>query len=101
MYTKINKISSGKNNLSNYVEGYDVYNSKLMELLNDPSIERVAYTINTYEYRPDLIADDFYNDKTYLGILFLTCGTSYENYKKGTVLYLITKSDIDNILNNI
>lgn len=101
MYTKLNKMSSTKSNLSNYMEGSDVYNSLLIELLNDPSIEREAYTIRTFEYRPDLIAEDYYNDSSYLGILFLTCGTYYENYKKGTVLYLINKSDIDNILNSI
>lgn len=101
MYTKTNKINSGKVDLSNYIEGYDVYNSTLLELLNDSSIVRETYTINTYEYRPDLIAKDYYGSTSYMGILFLTCGAAYTSYKKGAILSLVTKKDIDSILEKI
>lgn len=101
MYTKSNKISSNRYDLSNYIEGFDVYNSELINLIVNTDVEKDSYIINTYEYRPDLIAEDYYGSSSYLGLLFLMCGISFENYKKGTVLRLIKPGDLDNIISNI
>lgn len=98
MYTKNKSIGARKQDLSNYVEGYDVYNSKLLDLLKNPNIEKVEYVITKYEYRPDLIAEDFYGDEKYTGILMIICGISLEGYTRGTVLNLIPKSKIENII---
>ena len=101
MYKKDSKIIVGKQDLSNYIEGYDLYNSTLVSLLSDPSIERECYTITNYAYRPDLIAREFYGDTKYLGILYLTCGIDLDSYSQGTVLSLIPKLKIIEILNEI
>jgi hypothetical protein len=101
MYKKTDKINSSKNDLSNYIEGFDVYNSVILEYLNDTSLAREDYMINTYEYRPDMIAKDYYGSTSYMGILFLTCGTSFDNYSKGTVLRLIKKEDLDKVMDKI
>ena len=98
MYTKSKSMGSKKQDLSNYVEGYDIYNSKLLELLKDPKIETVEYTITKYEYRPDLIAQDFYRDEKYTGILMITCGIGLEEYIRGVILKLIPKSVLDRII---
>lgn len=101
MYTKNSTIISNKNELANYISGFDVYNSSLLVSLSDPRIERTMYTITAYEYRPDLIAEDFYGDTSYQGLLMLQSGTSLVGYQRGYVLSLIPKLTLDNILGNI
>lgn len=101
MYKKKNITTSGKQDLSNYIEGFDVYNAEITELINDPKLNWTTYTITTFEFRPDLIAEEVYGDVKYLGVLFLLCGTSFENYTKGTVLSLLPKEEINKILEKL
>jgi len=101
MYKKSNTIISNKENLANYIEGYDIYNSTLLVILNDPSISRVQYEITAYEYRPDLLAKDFYGSTSYMGLLILQASRGLETYKRGSILNLIPKNILDNILSNI
>lgn len=101
MYAKESRIIGARENLSNYIEGEDVYNSLFLHIINDPTIERSLYQITVYEYRPDLIARDFYGSEDYLGILLVQVGINLEQYKKGTVLSLIPKSIIDGVLANM
>ena len=101
MYTKQNRIISNKAELANYIEDFDVYNSKLIEKLRNPALSKNVYEITVYEYRPDLIAQDFYGSTTYTGLVILQCGIGLESYTKGTVLSLLSKSTIDSILGYI
>lgn len=101
MFTKESKIINNKQNLSNYISGFDVYNSSLLIYLNDPQIERENYEIMTYTFRPDLIAEDYYGDASYEGLVVLMASIGLENYTKGSVIQLIPKSVLDNILSNI
>lgn len=101
MYTKDSKIISNKQNLSNYISGYDVYNSSLLIYLNDPQIEREPYVINTYEFRPDLIANDYYGSTDYEGLVILMASRGLETYTKGSIIQLIPKATLENILKNI
>ena len=101
MYTRNKTITSNIENASNYIEGYDVYNSKLIEQLRDPALEREEYEITASEYRPDLIAEDYYGSDSYVGLLMIQTGTTLTNYKKGTVLSLIPKSELDSFLRSI
>lgn len=101
MFTKESKIINNKQNLSNYISGYDVYNSSLLIYLNDPQIERENYEIMTYTFRPDLIAQDYYGDVSYEGLVVLMASIGLESYTKGSVIQLIPKSVLDNILSNI
>jgi hypothetical protein len=101
MYSKANKVSSGIEDVVNYISGYDVYNSKLIEQLRDPSLPREQYEIKTFEYRPDLIAQDFYGSTDYEGLLMVQTGSTLTNFKKGTTLTLIPKSNIDSLLRSI
>lgn len=52
MYTKKDEIISNKENLSNYIDGIDVYNSSILVYLNNPIIERESYEITAYEVEP-------------------------------------------------
>ena len=101
MFTKESKIINNKQNLSNYISGYDVYNSSLLIYLNDPQIERENYEIMTYTFRPDLIAQDHYGDVSYEGLVVLMASIGLESYTKGNVIQLIPKSVLDSILSNI
>lgn len=101
MYSKKSTIINNKQDLSNYIEGFDVYNSEILLKLNDPGIQREDYEITTYEYRPDLIAEDYYGDSSYMGIVLLTCARGLETYTRGSVLKLIPKRSLDEILNSI
>lgn len=99
MFTSSNRITNNKLDPSNYIEDYDVYNSILIDKLRDPSITRSSYVINTYEFRPDLIARDFYGDSKYMGIMMLSLSLDLSQYTKGTVLEMIPKASIDAIVN--
>lgn len=101
MYTRTKTISSSIEGANNYIEGYDVYNSKLIEQLRDPSLRREEYEITASEYRPDLIAEDYYGSSSYESLLMIQTGTTLTNYKKGTVLSLIPKSELDAFLRSI
>lgn len=101
MYRKNKTIIENKEDLGNYIEGYDVYNSLLLLKLSDASFKKEAYQITTYEYRPDLIAKDYYNSETYLVYVLLQGGKSIEGYKKGTILRLIPKDILDSIISSI
>lgn len=101
MYKKKSTILNNKVNLSNYIDGYDIYNSEFLEKLNDPSIQRVDYEITTYEFRPDLIAEDFYGSTNYLGIVVLTAARGLETYTRGSIIKLIPPITLENILNNL
>lgn len=101
MYSKENKIFSGLSKLENYIEGNDIYNSKLLFLLGDPNIIRNEYKILNYQYRPDLIAKDFYGDVSYLGLLILQTGLPLSEYKIGRSLQLIPKESLDILLSSL
>lgn len=101
MYTKASKIISNKQNLSNYFSGFDVYNSSLLVKLNDPSIIRDSYEITTYTFRPDLIAEDYYGSNDYSGLVILMAARRLQTFTKGSIIQLIPKSTLDNILSNI
>jgi hypothetical protein len=101
MYTRDNRVSSGLEDIVNYISGYDVYNSKLIERLKDPSLPREEYEIKTFEYRPDLIAKEVYGSTNYEGLLLVQTGTTLTNYTKGTTLMLIPKENLDSLLRSI
>ena len=101
MYTRHNKIFSDLEDIVNYIDGSDVYNSKLIELLRDPGLPRKEYEIKTFEYRPDLIAKDVYGSTSYESLLMIQTGTTLTNFKKGTTLMLITKESLDTLLRSI
>ena len=101
MYTRTKTISSSIEGANNYIEGYDVYNSKLIEQLRNPGLEREQYEINTSEYRPDLIAEDYYGSSSYESLVMIQTGTTLTNYTKGSVLSLIPKSELDSFLRSI
>lgn len=101
MFKKESKIINTKQNLGNYISGHDVYNSELLVRLADPSIQREYYEITTYEYRPDLIAKDYYGSASYEGFVVLLAGIGLENYRLGAVLSLIPKTTLDRILGEL
>lgn len=101
MYRKNKTILASKEDLGNYIEGYDVYNSLLLLRLSDTSLEKELYQITTFEYRPDLIAKDYYSSESYLAYVLLQGGRSIENYKKGAILQLVPKNILDSIIASI
>lgn len=101
MFNKKDVIISNKENLSNYIEDIDIYNASILVYLNNPNIEKESYEITAYEYRPDLIAEDYYGSVSYAGLLMLQAARGLETYKRGSILKLIPKIVLDNILSNI
>jgi hypothetical protein len=98
MYTRNNKVSSSIEDIVNYIEDTDVYNSSLIEKLRDPGLPREEYEIKTFEYRPDLIAKEVYGSTGYEGLLMVQTGSTLENLKKGVTLMLIPKENLDSLL---
>ena len=101
MYSRAKIVSSGLEDIVNYISGSDVYNSKLIELLKNPGLEREEYEITTFEYRPDLIAQEVYGSTDYEGLLMIQTGTTLINYKRGETLMLIPKDSLDSLLRSI
>ena len=101
MYKKESRIKGNTTELGNYISGSDVYNSTILYKLSDPEIEKVPYEIKTYAFRPDLIAIDFYGSSDYLPYVLLSSGIGLEQYRKGTIIKLIPKEIINNIINNL
>ncbi len=99
MYTR-KTLSTNSKDISNYIEGADVYNSSLIAILSGISEEdREEYLIQRYEYRPELIAKDFYGSEDYYGLFLLTSGATLRDLWKGNILHLIPKNLIDRALN--
>lgn len=101
MYKKVSRILNSVNGLGNYIENNDVYNSELLLKLSDPTIEKELYEIKLYQYRPDLIAKDYYGDSSYEGLLILQVARSLSGYYKGALLELIPKDLLDRIISNL
>ena len=101
MYTKEQKIQNSLTNLSNYIEGFDVYNSLFLQKISDPTLEREKYQITVHEFRPDLMAQDFYGSAEYMGILLVQARVDLKSLKRGVVLELLPKKTIDNIISGM
>lgn len=101
MYRTSGRKTSSFQDLSQYVEGNDIYNSYILRKLDDPTIDKIPYLITTYEYRPDLIAKEIYGDSSYCGLLMTQCRISLSGYVRGTVLRVIPKQDLDKIIMEI
>ena len=101
MYKRPQKIITSQSNLSNYIEGFDVYNSWFLQKISDQSLEREKYQITVHEFRPDLMAQDFYGDSGYMGILLVQTKVGIESLKRGVVLELIPKNIIDSIISEM
>ena len=101
MYTKSDRIIRNQTELSNYIPNTDVYNSKLLYHLSDPNLEKVSFEIKVSEYRPDLIAKEFYGSTDYTPYILLSSGLKLEHLEKGAVISLIPKDILDNIIKSI
>lgn len=98
MYKKEQRIISSIEDVSNYIEGYDIYNSTFLSLLYNSTEPKEKYEITVYEFRPDLICKDFYGSEDYYGIFLLQTKKLLTGFKKGVILELLPKSAIDNII---
>lgn len=101
MFKSDSKIINSTEDLSNYIQGYDLYNSLLLDRLRDPGLPFEYYEITVYEYRPDLIARDFYGSTDYLGLVLVQNGMGQEGYRRGAVLKLIPKNVLSTIISGI
>lgn len=93
--------SSSFEGISQYIEGRDIFNSKILRDITDSSLNKVSYMITRYEYRPDLIAKDIYGSTEYTGLLMAQCRISVEGYVRGAVLRIVSKDTLDNIIKNL
>lgn len=101
MFKRNKRIISNKLEIGNYVEEFDIYNSLFLKRLLDPSNTREKYKITLYEYRPDLIAKDYYGSEDYMAILLIETGKELGDFKKGEYLDLIPKDIVDSILESM
>lgn len=101
MYKSKNTITNGLWDLSNYIDNIDIYNSLLLNKLSNPGLTRELYEIKTYQFRPDLIAKDYYESENYMGLVILQTGLTLSNFTRGTILNLIVKRELDNILGEL
>ena len=101
MYTKPKRLSSNIVDLSNYIENYDVYNSKLLSILADPNIYKESFIITASNYRPDLIAERYYGSADYTGLVILQSKKRLFEFVEGTELALIPKQMLDKIIDSI
>lgn len=101
MYNKPTKYTYTSEELSNYIEGNDVYNSSFLSIISNSAYPRITYVITEYEYRPDLIAREIYGSSTYEGLLMIQTGLVLEDYTRGRKLEILSKATLDSILGNL
>ena len=101
MYKKKGKTIVSIQDPANYIYGKDIYDSYLLDVINNPTISRERHEITVHEYRPDLIAQDIYGSSSYMGLLLLQTKKGLEEYKRGTILEVIPKTVLDKILSEI
>lgn len=101
MFKHTSKRDLTLEDLANYIEGFDVYNARLMDGIRDAYNDRVTYEIRTFEYRPDLIAKDIYGSTKYTGLFMLSCGVGLEGLYKGAIIQVIPKEVLDNLVYNL
>lgn len=97
----INRNITTTDKLSNYINGSDVYSSELLYQLTNPDLERELFEVTTWEYRPDIIAKNFYGSTSYTDLVILQMKVGIEDLKKGLIIRLIPKSTLDNLINNL
>lgn len=100
MYTKPSRIYTDRKNLENYINEADVYNSLLLFYLQDSDLETSEYIVKT-PYRTDIMAEEFYGDVGYEPFVILQIKTPINQVTRGRVFKLITKQEIDSILEKI
>lgn len=100
MFKQNKLINTNKTELADFIEGQDIFNSLLISEMNRPGIMKTIYTVTT-DYRPDLVALEFYGSENYLGILLLQTSPSLSVFKKGTQLKLLPKETIDEIITRL
>lgn len=101
MYNKPTKYTYTSEELSNYIEGNDVYNSSFLSIISNSALPRITYIISEYEYRPDLIAAELYGSSSYEGMLVLQTGLTLDKFVKGKKLEVLSKKTLDSILNSL
>ena len=107
MFTQNKVVSSNKTELANFIKDQDIFNSLLLEEMHKPGMTRYIYNVNSLilpsatNYRPDLVAIDFYGSEDYLGILLLQASPSLSSFKKGSRLSLLPKETIDEIITRL
>lgn len=101
MFSKSKDLKNSRQDFSNYVDGYDIYNSRIFDLLKEHDGERILYEIHVNEFRPDLIAKDLYGSSVYLGFLYISAGLGLENYKKGAIISVYPKYVIEEVINSL
>ena len=101
MYRSNNKITNQIEDLVNYIDGVDIYNSLVVQELKNPGLTREPYEITTYQYRPDLIAREFYGSESYEGLVLLQTGLVLSNFTRGKVIQLIAKTELNNLLRKL
>lgn len=97
MYKRPARIYSSLTGLEHYIEGTDVFNSKLLYLLSEPGLRTSKYVIKE-PYRTDLIALDFYGDLSYEDYVILQTKLPISSLKTGLEIELLDKSELDTIL---
>lgn len=100
MFAQNKTINSNKVELANFIEDKDIFNSLLLEEMHKPGLIRHLHKVTT-NYRPDLVAIEFYGSEDYLGILLLQVSPSLSSFKKGSELYLLPKETIDDIITKL
>lgn len=97
MYTRPNRIYSTLIQFENYIDGLDVYNSKLLYSLSNPNLAKSTYTIKT-PHRTDIIATDFYGSLDYEPYVLYQLRYTLSSLEEGVTIELITKDEISRIL---
>ena len=96
MYTKVDKkkFSISNEEIEGYIDESDIFGSSLLYNISlNPFATREAYTIKTKEFRPDLVAKDYYGDVKYESYVILQAG-GIENIYPGNTIYLLTSSSL-------
>ena len=101
MFSKNNKVlSSEEFDLKPYLEGADIYNSKIFYMI--PKLPSIAiYRVDMNEYRIDLISLDIFGTDSLAEVLLIYNGMTIDQLKSGVELKVPRIDDLRNLFRNI
>lgn len=98
----LNRTTNNRGSMSKYVEGFDVFNSKLLLLLDlEPESSFYSYEVRSMEKRPDLISKFIYKDDKMFWVILYTSRISADNIEFGTKLRLIDQKRLTELIDSL
>lgn len=91
-----NNRNNNTKDVFSYIDGNDIYNSKMLKRLKDVGFTKKYYITDNTDKRTDLVAKNIYNNAKYESFVMLT-----EKEFSEDMAYLEITDDIDTLISGL